>query len=104
MNVQLACSAVFNCQGEAFWLQARTAANPALLARHERADAVSREFALGLLVKPLHLRHQSFERPLLFASCSRFIGVAGETHFDRRAVRSEIERAPKWLGQVLEWQ
>ena len=67
-----------------------------MLARHECADAISREFALGLLVKPLHLRHQSFERPLFFA-------ISGETHFDRRAVRSEIERALKWLGQILEW-
>src|SRR4029077_8407589 len=63
--------------------------------RHECADPVSRELAVGLVVKPLHLWHESFEWALLFA-------VTAEIHFDRCTIGSKVERGLEFFGQVRE--
>ena len=85
MNVELASFSIFDRHRENFRLQPRAAARFARVSRHERANTVSRKFALRLLIKPLHLRHQTFKWSLLLA-------VAAEIHFDRRPVGPEVKR------------
>ena len=95
MNVQLASLSIFDRDRENFGFKPRAAAHLARFAAHERADSIAGEFTLGLLVKPLHLRHQSFERSLLLA-------ITGEIHLDRRPVGAEIKRVLKFVRQVRE--
>src|SRR5215217_4351432 len=84
----------FDCDSKDFRFESCAAADLACFASHECSNAVPREFALGLLIKPLHLRHESLERfcNFLFTACSRFIGVAAKLHFDRLAVCAEVKR------------
>ena len=95
MNVELLPLPVFDCDRKNFRFEPRAAAGLARFARHERSDPVPGEFALRLLVKSLHLWHQSFERAFLFA-------VAAETHFNWHAVGAEVERALKGVRQFRE--
>src|SRR5215472_13297241 len=51
-----------DCDSKDFRFESCAAADLACLAGHERPNAVPRELALGLLIKALHLRHESLER------------------------------------------
>ena len=62
VDVQLATFSILDRDRQNLRLQTRAAADFARHARHESADAIARELALGLLVEPLHLRDQPFER------------------------------------------
>src|SRR5262245_880846 len=79
-----------DCNSKDFRFESCTVANLACLASHECSNAISRELAFGLLIKPLHLRHESLEWScdFLFTACSRFIGVAAKLHFNRLAIRA----------------
>src|SRR5437763_14426203 len=55
------------------------------------------EFALSLVIKSLHLRHQSLER-----FCDFLLAVVAEAHFNRRRIRSEVERLLKFFRQIAE--
>ena len=87
MNVQLARLPIFDRDRENLRLEPRAAAGLARHARHERADAIAREFAFRFLVEPLHLRDEPFER-----LCDSLFSIATEIHLDGLAVRAEIER------------
>ena len=63
VNVQFASLGIFDRDRENFRLEPCAVARLAGLARHERANAIARELALRLFVKPLHLRNEPFERP-----------------------------------------
>src|ERR1051325_2130688 len=91
MNVQLAARSIFDGDAEDFRFEPGASADFAWHPRHERANPVSSEFAFGLVVKPLHLRDQSFERSFFLVTGPGFIGVTAEIHFDRRSICSEIE-------------
>src|SRR3954463_4326892 len=51
-----------DCDSKDFRFESCAIADLACLARHECSNTIARELALGLLIKPLHLRHQTFER------------------------------------------
>ena len=92
MDVQLALMSIFDRDGENLRFQPRAAAYLARLTCHERANAMASEFTLCFLIKPLHLRHESFER----LSAVLFFVIA-ETHFNRLAIRAEIKRLFKFV-------
>ena len=104
IDVQLALLTVFQCHSQDLGLEPRPAARFAWHPRHERADPIPGELALRLLIKPLHLRHEAFERldHLLVAAGWRFIGVAAEVHCDRFAVRAEVKRGFELVRQIGE--
>src|SRR5258708_2424001 len=102
MNVQFAAvlarrslggGSGLDCDSKDFRFESCAAANLACFTSHECSNAVPRELALGLLIKPLHLGHESLERfcDFLFAACSRFIGAAAKRHFNRLAVGAEVK-------------
>src|SRR2546427_44307 len=66
-----------------------------LAAGKRPALPITGEFALGLLVKPLHLRHESLE---WFRDFS--LAVVVEIYFNRRPVRTEVQRLFKLLWQI----
>src|SRR4030095_1896058 len=87
MNVQFTRVAILYGDGQDFWFKPCTIAYFAWFVRHERSNAIASEFALSLLVQPLHLRHQSLER-----FCNFRFTIVAEIHFDRRPIRAEVER------------
>ena len=58
---------------------------------------IARELALGLLIKPLHLRHESLEW-----FCDFLFGLAAKLHFDRLAIRAEVNRGFECFRQIGE--
>src|SRR4029077_10747979 len=91
-----------DCDRKDFGFESCAATDLACLACHECSNAIARELALGLLIKSLHLGHESFERfcSFLFAACSRFIGVAAELHFNRLAICAEVNRGFECFRQI----
>src|SRR6266705_3466725 len=98
MNVQLAAIAVFDRDSEDLRFEARAITDFAHFAIHKAANAVAREFALGFLVKPLHLRHQ----PLKWPGGLRSTAITAKTHFDRLIACAEIERVFEGIRQLVE--
>src|SRR6266498_3323440 len=95
VNVQFACVSVLYGNRKNFRFEPCSVTHLARFARHERANAIACEFTLSLLVKPLHLRHETFEwfRDLLFA-------IVAEIHFNRRPIRTEVKGLFKLLWQI----
>src|SRR6266581_4743069 len=98
MNIQLATIAVFDRDREDFRFEARASTDFAHFAIHKAANAIAREFALGLLVKPLHLRHQPLKRP----GGPRSTAIARKNHLDRLIACAEIERMFEGIRQLFE--
>src|SRR6266545_1965049 len=71
------------------------AGNLACLAYHKCSNAIPRELALGLLIKPLHLRHESLER-----FCDFLFTVAAKLHFNRLTIRAEVKRGFECFRQI----
>src|SRR5215475_2369484 len=107
MNVQFAAvlarrslgggGSALDCDSKDFRFESCAAADLACLASHECSNAVPRELALGLLIKPLHLGHKSLER-----FCNFLLAVAAKLHFNRLAVGAEIKRGFKCVRQLGE--
>src|SRR6058998_4188590 len=95
--INRAAASIFNRDRKDFRLKPRSVAHFARFACHKRANAVTSEFALGLFIKPLHLRHESFERFRNF-----LFSVIAEAHFNRRPIRAEVKGLSKSLWQVAE--
>src|SRR5262249_40183281 len=66
-------------------------------ASHESSDAIPRELAFGLLIKPLHLRYKSFEwlYEFLFA-------VTTKLHFNRFPICAEVKGGFESFRQIGE--
>src|SRR5262245_29989623 len=86
-----------DCDSKDFRFESRAAADLARLPTHECANAIPRELAFGLLIKPLHLRYQSLER-----FCNLLFAVAAKLHFNRLAIRAEVKRGFECLRQICE--
>jgi hypothetical protein len=95
MNVQLARLSIFDRDRENLRLQPRSVACLTRDTPHKSADAIACKLALRFLIKALHLRHQSFERPLVLT-------VAPEFHLDRLIARAEVKRFLERLWQLSE--
>ncbi len=95
MYVQFAALPVLDGDGKGFRFESCAVANLACLGRHECSNAIARELALGLLVKPLHLGHESFKwfRDFLFA-------IAAKLHFNRLTIRAEIKSGFESFRQI----
>src|SRR5262250_3977770 len=89
---------LFDRDGENLRFKSRAAAHFARLACHECANSITRELTLRLLIKPLHLRNESFKR-----SCDFLLAVAAKFHFNRLTVRAEIKRLFKFVRQIGKW-
>ena len=98
MNIQLAPVGILDRDRQNFRLQPRAVAGLAGHARHERPDPIPRKLALRLLVKPLHLRHEPFERP----GCLRRFAIAARADLDRLVPGSVIKRLLEVLRQIGE--
>src|SRR4029078_3017175 len=105
MDVQFPAVLGLDCNGKDFRFESCAAADLACLASHECSNPMPRNLALGLLIKPLHLRHESLEGfcDFLFAACSRFIGVAAKLHFNRLIVCAEVKHRFECFRQIREW-
>src|SRR5215467_7200027 len=97
MDVQFAAISSLDCDTKDFRFESCAAANLACLASHECSNAIARELALGLLIKPLHLGHESFER-----FCDFLLAVAAKLHFNRLAISAEVKRSFKCVRQLDE--
>src|SRR5262245_6915461 len=86
-----------DCDTKDFRFESCAAANLACLASHECSNAIPRELALGLLVKPLHLGHESLER-----FCYFLFAVAAKLHFNRLAIGAEVSRGFECVRQFAE--
>jgi len=95
VNVQFALISIFDRNSEDFRLKPCSIAHLAGFARHERANAVTGEFALGFLIKPLHLRQESLEWLRNF-----LLSILGEAHFNRRPISAEVEGLFELLRQI----
>ena len=99
MDVQLACHpAVLIVTARISGFEPRAVANLTGHARHERANPIAGKFALGLFVKPLHLRHQTFERSRRFLRASR----SRQSSFRSAIAGAEVERLFEFLRQIRE--
>ena len=97
VDVHFASFSALDCDGENFRFKPRTSTDLARFACHEGSNAITREFTLRLLIKPLHLWHESLERFFNF-----LFAVAGERHFDGLAIRAEVQRGLECVGQICE--
>src|ERR1700758_5100577 len=97
MDVQFAAVPGLDCDSKDFWFESCAATDLACLARHECSNSIPREFAFGVLIKPLHLGHESLKRfyGFLFA-------VAAKLHFNRLAIRAEVKRSFECFRQIGE--
>ena len=86
-----------DCDSKDFRFESCAAANLACLASHECSNAIPRELALGLLIKPLHLGHESLER-----FCDFLFAVAAKLHFNRLTIRAEVKRGFECFRQIGE--
>src|SRR5438093_10540341 len=98
MNVQFQSLSILDRDAEDVRFQARAAAALARHTRHKQANTCTRQLTLSFLIQPLHLRDKSFKWSLLFAACSRFIGVAA--YFDWCPVRAEVDRVFDFIRQI----
>ena len=88
---------ILDCDRKDFRFESCAAADLACLASHECSNAIARELALGLLIKPLHLGHESLER-----FCDFLFAVAAKLHFNRLAIRAEVKRGFECFRQIGE--
>ena len=86
-----------DCDRKDFGFESCAATDLACLACHECSNAIARELALGLLIKSLHLRHESLEW-----FCDFLFTVAAKLHFDRLAIRAEVNRGFECFRQIGE--
>ena len=95
MDVQFAVMSIFDRNRENLRFKSCAAAHFARLACHECANAVARELALGLLIKSLHLRNQTFKwlRDFLLA-------INAQAYPHRFAIRAEVKRIFKFIRQI----
>src|ERR1700730_3783517 len=87
MDVQLSPGAIFDCDSQYFRLEPRASAGLASPPPHESANPIAGELTLRLLIEPLHLRHQAFERSPRFL----FLAITAEAHFDLFRACAEVE-------------
>src|SRR3954468_614574 len=84
-----------DCDRKYFRFESCAATDLACLATHERSNPITCEFALGLVIKPLHLGHESLER-----FCSFLFAVAAEPHLNRLAIGAEVNRGFECFRQI----
>ena len=95
MNVQFACTSIFDCDRENLRFKPRAAAYLARLARHKYANAIAGKLTFGFLIETLHLRHQAFERARRLAGTT----IAAEAHRNWLITRAEVKRFLELLRQ-----
>src|SRR5262249_5372352 len=86
-----------DCDGKDFRFESCAAADLACLACHECSNAIARKLALGLLIEPLQLGHESLER-----FCDFLFAVAAKLYFNRLAVCAEVKRGFECFRQIGE--
>src|SRR5262249_23697806 len=97
VNVQLAPILSPNRHSKDFRFKPCAMANGARGAIHERPNPATGDFTFGFLVKPLHLRKQTFKRA---GSFRRRAAIPPKVQLDRLVTGPEVERRFEFFRQI----